>query len=515
MKTLLQALPDARILAGDRDKNPEIVQLSADSRLTGPGGLFIAIRGQHSDGHAFIRDAVRRGAAAVVMEEVGIPYPATGTVPVMAVKDTRLALARLADRFHDHPSLRLGMIGVTGTNGKTTVTYLIRNILKSAGHRVGLLGTVAYELDDEQLPSTHTTPEAHVLQALLSRLAGKGAQDVVMEVSSHALAMDRVEGCDFDVAVFTNLTQDHLDFHQSMEKYFEAKQKLFSGLARPTRKSRPKRAVINGDDSWGRRLIESTPAPVWTYGLEQEADITARDIRGGLEGLSFTAVTPLGSFGVKSSLVGRHNVYNILAAIGASIHLEIPAGIIERGIEQLAFVPGRFERLDTGRGFSMIVDYAHTEDAMERLLRTAADLTAGRVITVFGCGGDRDRGKRAPMGRTAARLSDVVIITSDNPRSEDPARIIQEVQVGVQEGSALKKSKVQVITIPDRRAAIERGLELARPGDAVIVAGKGHEEYQIIGDRILPFDDRQVGRDWIRKHRSESGGRGASRDTRR
>jgi UDP-N-acetylmuramoyl-L-alanyl-D-glutamate--2,6-diaminopimelate ligase len=509
LKALLQALPDARVLAGVRDGNPEIVQLVADSRLMGPGGLFIAIRGQHSDGHAFIQDAVRRGAAAVVMEEAGIPLPAEGTVPVVTVKDSRLALALLADRFHDHPSLSLSMIGVTGTNGKTTVTYLIRSILKAAGHRVGLLGTVAYELDDEKLPSTRTTPEAHVLQALLARLVKKGAQDVVMEVSSHALVLDRVEGCDFDAAVFTNLTQDHLDFHQTMENYFESKQKLFSGLARPTRKSRPKRAVINRDDSWGRKLIESTKAPVWTYGLDEQADITARDIRGSLEGLTFTAVTPLGSFEVKSSLVGRHNVYNLLAAVGAAIHLGIPAGLIVRGIEQLDFVPGRFERLDSGLGFSMIVDYAHTEDAMERLLRTAADLTPGRVITVFGCGGDRDRGKRAPMGRTAARLSDVVIITSDNPRSEDPARIIHEVEVGVQEGSALKKSKLQVITIPDRKAAIERALELARPGDAVIVAGKGHEEYQIIGDRILPFDDRQVGRDWIGKHRSGTGARGA------
>lgn len=502
MKVLMQAVPDARVLEGERDENPEITSMAADSRRVNPGGLFIAIRGLHSDGRAYIQEAIRRGAAAVVTEANDHATPGEVGVPVIGVRDSRLALALLADRFHGHPTQRLGLIGVTGTNGKTTVTYLIRSILKAAGHRVGLLGTVGYELEDEKLPATHTTPEAHVLQELLARLVEKGADCAVMEVSSHALTLDRVEGCDFDTAVFTNLTQDHLDFHTTMESYFEAKRKLFSGLARASRKIRPKRAVINRDDAWGQRLIASAPVPVWSYGLDEGGDISAKDIRSSLDGLDFSAVTPIGSFRVRSRLVGRHNVYNLLAAIGAAIHLDAPAERIAEGIERLNSVPGRFERIDSGRGFSVIVDYAHTEDAVERLLQTVAELTPGRVITVFGCGGDRDRGKRAPMGRAAARLSDAVIVTSDNPRSEDPMRIIQEVEIGVKEGSALKKTPVKVMTIADRRVAIEQALEMAQTGDSVVLAGKGHEEYQIIGDRIIPFDDRQVARHWIGRHRS-------------
>jgi UDP-N-acetylmuramoyl-L-alanyl-D-glutamate--2,6-diaminopimelate ligase len=257
--------------------------------------------------------------------------------------------------------------------------------------------------------------------------------------------------------------------------------------------------VINRDDPWGRRLIETIEAPVWTYGLEDRADLTAKDVRSSLEGLAFTAITPIGSFPVRSALVGRYNVYNLLAAIGAAIHLEIPPDRIREGIASLSGVPGRFERLDSGRGFSVIVDYAHTEDALERLLRTVSELTSGRIITVFGCGGDRDPGKRAPMGRAAARFSDLVVITSDNPRSEDPIRIMDAVAVGVREGSAQKKHPVEWTAVPDRREAIERALGLARPGDTVVVAGKGHEEYQIIGGQTLPFDDRRIAGDWIQK----------------
>ncbi|TPW14999.1 MAG: UDP-N-acetylmuramoyl-L-alanyl-D-glutamate--2,6-diaminopimelate ligase, partial [bacterium] len=499
---LLQALPDARLISKRGDREADIHHLAADSRQVKPGSLFVAIRGQHSDGHAFLRDAVERGAAAVVVEEAAARPGLEAPIPIIEVKDSRMALARLAERFSGSPSSRLGMIGVTGTNGKTTVTCLIQSILQAAGHRAGLFGTLVYDLAGERLPSTHTTPEAHILQPLLARLVEKGADYAVMEVSSHALALNRVEGCEFDVAVFTNLTQDHLDFHRTMENYFESKRGLFSGLIQSPRKSRPKRAVINRDDPWGRRLIETMEAPVWTYGLEDRADLTADGVRSRLEGLAFTAVTPIGSFAVRSALVGRHNVYNLLAAIGVAIHLEIPQDRIRQGIASLSGVPGRFERLDSGRGFSVIVDYAHTEDALDRLLQAVSELTSGRVITVFGCGGDRDPGKRAPMGRAAARFSDVVVITSDNPRSEDPVRIMDEVVVGVREGSAQTKRPVEWMAVPDRREAIERALGLAHPGDTVVVAGKGHEEYQIIGDQTIPFNDRQVAGDWIQRHGS-------------
>ena len=499
---LLQALPDARLISKGGDRETEIHHLAADSRQVKQGSLFVAIRGRHSDGHAFLPGAVERGAAAVVVEEAAARPGLSTPIPIIEVKDSRIALARLAERFYDHPSSRLGLVGVTGTNGKTTVTCLIQSILQAAGHRAGLFGTLVYDLAGERLPSTHTTPESHLLQQLLARLVEKGADYAVMEVSSHALALNRVEGCEFDLAVFTNLTRDHLDFHHTMEDYFESKRRLFSDLIRSPKKSRPKRAVINRDDPWGRRLIETIEAPVWTYGLEGRADLAANDLRSRLEGLAFTAVTPIGSFPVRSALVGRYNVYNLLAAIGAAIHLEIPPDRIRQGIASLSGVPGRFERLDSGRGFSVIVDYAHTEDALDRLLRAVSELTSGRVITVFGCGGDRDSGKRAPMGRAAARFSDMVMITSDNPRSEDPVRIMDAVTVGVREGSAQKKSPVEWMAVPDRREAIERALDLAHPGDSVVLAGKGHEEYQIIGDRTIPFNDRQVAGDWIQRHRS-------------
>jgi UDP-N-acetylmuramoyl-L-alanyl-D-glutamate--2,6-diaminopimelate ligase len=502
---LLQAIPDARVVSPEGGGETEILRLELDSRQVKTGSLFVAIRGRHSDGHDFLPDAVDRGAAAVVAEAGAVRSELKLPIPLIEVRNSRIALGRLAERFHGYPSLRLGLVGVTGTNGKTTVTYLIRSILQAAGHRAGLFGTVGYDLIGEQLPSTHTTPESHILQKLLARLLDAGADYAVMEVSSHALALNRIEGCEFDVAVFTNLTQDHLDYHQTMEGYFESKRKLFSDLSRSPKKSRPKRAVINRDDPWGRRLIETIEAPVWTYGLEGRSDLTAEDIQDSLEGLTFTAVTPVGSFPVRSALVGRYNLDNLLAAIGAAIHLGITPDEIRRGIASLSGVPGRFERLDSGLGFSVIVDFAHTEDALDRLLQTVAALTSGRIITVFGCGGDRDSGKRAPMGRAAARFSQVVVITSDNPRSEDPVRIIEDVTAGVREVALTKKSPVEWMAVPDRQEAIERALSLARPGDSVILAGKGHEEVQIVGDRTIPFNDRRVTADWIQRHRS--GGR--------
>ncbi|HEY5594334.1 MAG TPA: UDP-N-acetylmuramoyl-L-alanyl-D-glutamate--2,6-diaminopimelate ligase, partial [Nitrospiria bacterium] len=383
---LLEAIPDARVV-GSRDV--EIGHLSSDSRQVRPGSLFIALRGQHANGHVFVQNAVAQGAVAAVVEESAALPAVKASIPLVYVNDSRTAMARLAQKFYGHPSSRLRLIGVTGTNGKTTTTYLIKSILRAAGHRAGLLGTVAYELDGETVEATHTTPESVVLQGLLARLVEKGVGYAVMEVSSHALVLNRVEGCEFDIAVFTNLTQDHLDFHRTMESYFESKRELFAITARSPEKAWPKRAVINRDDPWGRRLLEGMDLPVWTYGLEGAADFTLSDLHCTLEALTFTAVTPAGSFPVRSGLVGRYNAYNILAAIGAAVHLGIAPEQIRQGIASLGGVPGRFERLDCGLGFNVIVDFAHTEAALARLLQAVAELSSGRIITVFGCGGDR------------------------------------------------------------------------------------------------------------------------------
>jgi UDP-N-acetylmuramoyl-L-alanyl-D-glutamate--2,6-diaminopimelate ligase len=330
------------------------------------------------------------------------------------------------------------------------------------------------------------------LQALLARMADAGMDAAVMEVSSHALALDRTAGCEFDVAIFTNLTQDHLDFHRDMDSYFAAKRRLFSDLDPAGKKPRPKRAIVNLDDPSGRRICEASRAPVWTYAIHQRADIRAEDVRLALGGTRFTAATPRGTFPVESRLVGEHNVYNILAAIGVGLHEGLSPETIQRGIASVENVPGRFERVEAGQDFTVVVDYAHTDDALLRLLTAAQALKTGRIITVFGCGGDRDRGKRPKMGRVAARLSDVVILTSDNPRTEDPAVILGEIESGVRDVLAGKPVRYEVIA--DRRAAIEAAVREAKSGDTVLIAGKGHEDYQIVGTARHHFDDREVAR---------------------
>ena len=506
LEAMLESVPNTRVI-GNRDV--EISHLVADSRQVKPGGLFFALRGQRSDGHLYLQQAIDGGAAALVVEKSAALPVMEKAIPIVKVEDSRMALGWFADRFYGHPSLQLCLIGVTGTNGKTTIAYLIKSILEAAGHRAGLLGTVAYEFGEERIHPTHTTPEAIQLQDLLARWVRKGGGYAVMEVSSHALALNRVEGCEFDLAVFTNLTQDHMDFHHTMDAYFESKKKLFSGLNQASRKSRSKRAVINRDDSWGCRLLESLSVPVWSYGMESEADFTPTDLCCSLEGSAFTANTPTGSMTVRSALVGRHNVYNILASIAVAVELEIPLDTIRHGIESLKGVPGRFERTDLGEGSSVIVDFAHTEAALDRVLRVVAEFTSGRVITVFGCGGDRDRGKRGPMGRVTAELSDLVLITSDNPRSEDPMHIIKAIEAGVEEGRTKKGRPVEVIILPDRREAIERGLSLVRPGDSLVIAGKGHEAYQLIGDRVIPFNDQEITMDWIQRRKPEGRIRGS------
>jgi len=464
--------------------------LHYDSRRVEPGFLFVAIQGFRTDGHLFLREAAERGAvAAVVQKEVPLP-------PEMSwirVRDTRKALADLATCFYGYPSRRLRLFGVTGTNGKTTTTYLIEGILNSAGRPTGLLGTVTNRLGEQMLTTEHTTPESLDLQRILAWMAGNGAEAVVMEVSSHALSLERVRGTEFDVAVFTNLTQDHLDFHPDMEDYFNAKAKLFTSLEKGC-KPGYKYAVINSDDQWGLRLITLTKVPVVTYGLNTDAMVRAENIQMKSTGTLLEVVCEGKRYPLELKLVGRFNVYNALAAWAVGWQEGIEPELLADILSRLEGAPGRFEKVDAGQDFTVIVDYAHTPDGLVNVLKAARQVTAGRVIVVFGCGGDRDRTKRPLMGEAAAKLSDFCVITSDNPRSEDPEAIIRDILPGVKR----VKDKDYIVEV-DRRRAIAQALKMARTGDTVIIAGKGHETYQLIGDKVLPFDDREVAREELKR----------------
>jgi UDP-N-acetylmuramoyl-L-alanyl-D-glutamate--2,6-diaminopimelate ligase len=415
--------------------------------------------------------------------------------PWLQVKDARCALALLSAAVLGQPARSLELVGVTGTNGKTTTTYLIDAALRAAGRKVGLLGTIQYRIGDRLSDATRTTPESSDLQALFREMVDEGCTHAVLEVSSHSLELQRVAGCEFAVAVFTNLTRDHLDFHGDMESYFQAKRKLFSDLLRADG-----RAVINADDDRAESLAAASRAPVWTYAIDHAADFRAQDIRLGLEGTRFRVIAPGGAYEVTSALVGRFNVQNLLAAFAAALAAGAPPEAALSGLSSITGVPGRLERVAGALSFAVIVDYAHTDDALKNLLETVRELGPARVITVFGCGGDRDRTKRPLMGAVASRLSDVVIVTSDNPRSEPPEAILEEIQRGMNGGR-----KAERHAIVDRRDAIARALEMARPGDAVVIAGKGHETYQVLRDRTVPFDDRQVARDILSRLALRSG----------
>jgi UDP-N-acetylmuramoyl-L-alanyl-D-glutamate--2,6-diaminopimelate ligase len=475
-----------------------------DSRKAAPATVFVAIRGEHANGTAFTPQAVARGAAVVVAEEAPRPdVPA----PWVQVPDARLALALLADRCFGHPSGDLSVVGITGTNGKTTTAYLLRAAFEAAGHRCGLMGTVTYSLGGEEREATKTTPEAPDLQAMLREMANRSCRAAVMEVSSHALALRRVDGTRFAAGVFTNLTRDHLDFHRDMEAYAVAKRRLFELL--------PDGApgIVNADDPRAAMFIEAAREPV-TYAMRRPADVSPGPLTLTLGGLQFEVRTPAGAVQIASPLVGRPNVYNILATVATGVALGLPPHAIEAGIAKLAGVPGRFEVASApADDVTVFVDYAHTDDALKNLLETVRGLGTRRVITVFGCGGDRDRTKRPLMGAVAGRLSDVVIVTSDNPRSENPGAIIDEIMRGmpspsertVQAGAERRVTHGPVATaIVDRRAAIERGVELAETGDVVVIAGKGHEKMQVIGDRTHKFDDVEVAREALARRRSRS-----------
>jgi UDP-N-acetylmuramoyl-L-alanyl-D-glutamate--2,6-diaminopimelate ligase len=416
--------------------------------------------------------------------------------PWLVVRDARLALALLADRFFDHPSRRMPVIGVTGTNGKTTTAYLLTAMLDEAGLSAGMLGTVAYRIGGEDREASRTTPEAPDVQQLLSDMLRHGNRSAVMEVSSHALSLKRVDGMRFAAAVFSNLTRDHLDFHEDMEAYFVAKRRLFEMLPRDAP------GVINLDDPRGAALVEICGRPV-TYAINAAADVRPAKIEMSLAGLTLDVITPSGAAHIRSKLVGRPNVYNILAATATAVSLGVPIDAIERGVAGLDGVPGRFEVVSQpDDDVTVVVDYAHTDDALRNLLETARPLAARRLVTVFGCGGDRDRSKRPLMGMVAARLSDVVVITSDNPRTEDPKRIIEEIERGIPAGSQSSPRTPAIEAVVDRADAIARAVALSAAGDLVLIAGKGHEKYQQIGDRVLPFDDGDVARAALAKRRA-------------
>ncbi len=492
--TMLQALEGhVRILERHGDLGVSLNAITDDSRAVSTGSLFVAVKGERVDGHHFIPTAMRGGMVALVTQQPS----GDRSIPFAQVEDSRKALGLLGSRFYGDPSSQIRMIGVTGTNGKTTTTYVCKALLEALGSHVGLIGTVSYQIGGNTIPAAHTTPGALELQQLLDKMVTAGCATAVMEVSSHALAQDRTSGCEYDVAVFSNLTQDHLDFHKTMEAYFQAKLRLFTGLT-GGRKAK-KRAIINVDDPYGNRIAEQCPAPVWTYALKSKADLRAEAVRLSLQGTTFTAATPVGNFPIESHLVGEHNVYNLLAAIGVALHEGSTPDQIRQAVGRVINVPGRFERVMAGQPFTVVVDYAHTEDALVRLLTAAQTLKTGRIITVFGCGGDRDRGKRPKMGDAAVRYSDVVILTSDNPRTEDPHTILEQVEVGVI-GALRQRSQVQYRKVADRREAITEAVREARAGDMVLIAGKGHEDYQIIGTQKFHFDDREVARDAIERH---------------
>lgn len=506
--TLRELLTGLDLSVAPGDAAVTIDAVAYDSRQAGPGSCFVAIHGGKADGNRFVFDAAGRGARAVVSELPRPPHAewaalgeevAARALPAgvvwVRVPNARRALAVVAANFYGRPADALTLVGITGTNGKTTTSYLVDSLLHAAGHRSAMIGTVEYRLPGgEKQKATHTTPESLELQRFFAEARRAGGTHVAFEVSSHALAMERVWGCGFDVAVFTNLQRDHLDFHGTFEAYFAAKRRLFEGTGRGA----PRVAVLNRDDAHTRELA-GLARETLTFGLAPGAQVTTKDVELSFAGLHFTARTPAGAVEIRSPLVGRINVYNILAAVAVGVAMGLDRGTIERGIAQLASVPGRFQRVDCGQPFLVVIDYAHTPEAYENLIQTARELNpAGRIIMVFGCGGDRDRSKRPLMGETAGRLAELVILTDDNPRTEDPLRIINDVVVGLQ------KTGVEYRIQPDRERGIELALDEARPGDIVLLAGKGHETYQILRDRTLDFSERDI----VRRVLAERGYRG-------
>lgn len=483
LKDLLSGIYHEQLEERFADYN--ISTLSCDSRTTEPNSLFVALSGAQFNGNDYIRDAVAKGAKVVVFSGTNVPeLELPAHVCTLQVQDPKRFLEELALRFYGNPSQKVRAFGITGTNGKTTITYFLESIAHRFGEKCAVIGTINYRIGNQIVPSKNTTPGFLDNQKYLARLASEDVDYLFMEVSSHALVQGRVDLIDFRVAVFTNLTGDHLDYHKTMEEYFRAKSLLFRNI------SKDAVAVINVDDPYGQRLVGLTEARVFTYGLTLPAQVKAKDIKFGFGGSTMTIQTPSGDFPLKTRMIGIHNVYNILAAVGAALADGMPLDVIRSGLEDVHVIPGRLEAVDCGQDFFVFIDYAHTDDGLKNVLHALRATGNTRIITVFGCGGDRDRTKRPKMGKAACELSDHSIVTTDNPRSENPQAIVNEIVPGF--------SKDNFETVIDRTQAIHKALAMARTGEVVLIAGKGHETYQIFKDRTIDYDERVIIRDFFK-----------------
>lgn len=486
LNTLISLLHTHKIQG--TNNNPSITSIEMDSRQVIKGSLFICIQGEHFDGHNFANQAIEKGAVAILSQkDLDVP------VPVVRVNDTRRAMAVIADAYYNQPTQKLHLIGVTGTNGKTSTTHIIEKVMRDHGLRTGMIGTMYMKIGEKVFETKNTTPESLTLQKTFATMINEKVDSAVMEVSSHALDIGRVHGCEFNIAVFTNLTQDHLDFHKSMDDYRRAKGLLFSGLGNHFDHRKPKFAILNSDDLSSEEYKKSTAATVITYGIDKNSDIMAEDIKMTSAGTVFTLVTPFGQNTVKTQLVGKFSIYNILASVATCLYSNIPLDSIIKSIEDLEGIPGRFELVHEGQGYTVIVDYAHTPDSLENVLTTVKQFAKGKVTVVIGCGGDRDRTKRPLMANIATKYADSSIFTSDNPRSEDPKQILIEMEAG---------ADGDYKTIIDREEAIKFAVNHAEDEDVIVIAGKGHETYQIIGDNTLDFDDRLVAAQAIKERRN-------------
>lgn len=503
-KELVETL-DHKLLSGQLDK--DITGITYDSRQIKKDMAFVAIQGFSQDGHDYLEMARQKGASLLIgdrldaLEKLAKDLDEKTDPSLVWVPDSRLALSALAHHFYDQPSHKLSLIGVTGTNGKTSTTSLLKTIFRSAGKKVGLFGTIENTIDDEVLEAERTTPESVDLYRMLDRLHKKEADYAIMEVSSHALSLERVAHVRFTAAVFTNLTQDHLDFHQDMEDYFQAKLKLFKQMEKQESKpgEKPPYMVVNIDDPYGRRLLKESSLRAVTFGLDESADYQATAIELGLSGIDFTLKTPQGQVDISLEMTGHFMVYNCLAALAIAIEEGFETDIMKRALKETR-VPGRFEPVLEGQNFAVIVDYAHSPDSLESVIKTAQEVTHNRVITVFGCGGDRDRAKRPIMGKIGVEKSNYAIVTSDNPRTEDPQAIVDDVVAGLDEG-------LQFEQLVDRRQAIRKAIHMAQPGDMVLITGKGHEDYQIVGTKKYPFSDMLIAREAIKERLDSDGNR--------
>lgn len=477
-KELIEPLDSCCLSSGFKDF--EVAGVSANSNEVGDNFIFVAIEGTHIDGHRFIKEAIEKGAKAVIVQNLGTEELRNQREScLILVKDTRKALSNLAAKFYGNPSSKIKVVGVTGTNGKTTITYLIEALLKESGFSPAVIGTVNYRFKDRVIPSKNTTPGPVELQSLLANTVEQGIGYAILEVSSHALAQDRTGAIDFHSAIFTNLTQDHLDYHKTLEDYFQAKAKLFKNM------NHRSFAVINNDDKYGRRLKRLIRGPqIITYAIDNDADITVCDIKLDISHTEFILRTIKDKIKFKTRLIGRHNIYNVLASFAWAFKGGLDPAVVKPALEEFNFIPGRLERISCHRGFSVFVDYAHTEDALTNVIKALRQMSGERIIVVFGCGGQRDKTKRPKMGYAASELADYVIITSDNPRSEEPQTIIEDIIRGIR--------KNNYCVILDRKDAIRKSLSLARSGDIVLIAGKGHESCQIFKNQTIHFDDREV-----------------------